>query len=309
MSITAGIFPPLVTPLGEDKRIDAGGFERLITHVLEGGADGIFVLGTTGEGPGLSHLHRKEVVRLACGKGTRPAPVLVGITNSSYDESVRLARYAAEEGADAVVVAPPPYYVAASNELIDFLTAIGRDCPLPVFLYNIPSHTHVPIDWPTVERAASIEGIVGYKDSSGDMVQFNKVRQATRGIKDFAMMIGPEELMAESLLMGGDGAIPGGANLFPAVYAHLFKACREKRLDDAMRLNSIIISISKRLYEIDNSNVRIIRIIKEALFQMGICQNYLSFPYGQLTRDQQAIVTDRLEEVRALIDAEPLLSA
>ena len=255
----------------------------------------------------MSEKRRMEVVRLASREATRGIPVLVGITDTSYDTSLRLARYAAEEGASAVVVAPPPYYVAGSDELLDYLEAIGRESPLPVFLYNIPSHTHVPITWHTAVAAASMEGIIGYKDSSGDMVQFNKVRQATKLLDNFTIMIGPEELMAESLLMGANGAIPGGANLFPSVYTALYRACCEKHIDDAMRIHDIIISISKYLYEIDNSNVRIIRIIKEALYQMGICQNYLSFPYRQLNAAQQSQVSERLEEINALTKAEGTL--
>ena len=64
----AGIFPPLVTPLTDRDALDVPAFERLIEHVLAGGVHGLFLLGTTGEGPSLSWRLKAEVVERGCGQ-------------------------------------------------------------------------------------------------------------------------------------------------------------------------------------------------------------------------------------------------
>ncbi len=136
-----GIIPPLVTPLEDRDKLDVAGFERLIHHVLAGGVHGIFVLGTTGEGPSLSHHLQREVVSKACQFVGGRVPLLVGITDPSFFESISLATHAAEEGATAVVLAPPYYFPAGQEELLEYLEELIPALPLPVMLYNMPAMT------------------------------------------------------------------------------------------------------------------------------------------------------------------------
>jgi 4-hydroxy-tetrahydrodipicolinate synthase len=117
------------------------GLERLIEHVLAGGVRGIFLLGTTGEAPSLSHRLRHELVQRACRIVNGRVPVLVGVTDTAFVESIALARRAAEAGAHAVVLSAPYYFRADQPELAEYLEHIVPQLALPVFLYNIPSHT------------------------------------------------------------------------------------------------------------------------------------------------------------------------
>jgi len=278
----SGIFPPLVTPLKPDHQLDVEGLENLIRHVMEGGVHGLFVLGTTGEGPGLSHAQRDEVVKRACHGVEEGVPVFVGITNSSYEESLRMSERAAAAGATAGVVAPPPYFTTQPEELLDYLSALVERSALPLFLYNIPGATKVMIDWRTAAAAAEISGIIGYKDSSGDMVHFHKVRRATAHLESFTLMVGPEELLAEALLFGADGGISGGANLFPRLYTQLYNACRRMDYDEILALHGSIIEISQNLYELNHSSVGYIKALKAVLAHFGICGNQVTVPFKAL---------------------------
>ena len=102
-----GIVPPLVTPLSGRDELDQPGLEKLVAHIVDGGVHGVFALGTTGEAPSLSYRVRRElidrVITLVAGR----VPVLVGITDTSFVESLALARHAAEAGAWGVVLATP----------------------------------------------------------------------------------------------------------------------------------------------------------------------------------------------------------
>src|SRR5438094_2542997 len=120
-----GVIPPLATPLLDRDRLHHAGLERLIEHVLGGGVHGLFVLGTTGEAPGLSHRLRCELVERACAQVAGRVPVLVGITDTSFVESVELAEFAADAGAAAVVLAAPYYFPAAQPELADYTERIA----------------------------------------------------------------------------------------------------------------------------------------------------------------------------------------
>src|SRR5208283_5161575 len=98
----SGIVPPLVTPLRDRDTLDVAGLERLVERVLDGGVSGLFILGTTGEGPSLSYRLRRELVERVCRQVKNRVPVLVGITDTAFIESVNVARHAANAGVSAV---------------------------------------------------------------------------------------------------------------------------------------------------------------------------------------------------------------
>src|SRR5436190_20672150 len=83
-----GIIPPMATPLRSRDELDAGGLERLIERILGGGVNGVFLLGTTGEGPSLGYRLRRELIDRACRQIRRRVPVLVGITDTAFVESI-----------------------------------------------------------------------------------------------------------------------------------------------------------------------------------------------------------------------------
>ena len=79
-----GIVPPLVTPLRARDELDVAGLEKLIEHILAGGVSGLFILGTTGEGPSLSYRLRREFIGRVCRQVNNRVPVLVGITDTAF---------------------------------------------------------------------------------------------------------------------------------------------------------------------------------------------------------------------------------
>jgi dihydrodipicolinate synthase/N-acetylneuraminate lyase len=219
-----GIIPPLVTPLKERDTLDAAGLERLIERLIAGGVAGLFVLGTTGEGPSLSYRLRREVIEVACRTAAGRVPVLAGITDTSFTESIALARYAAETGCHSVVAAPPYYFPAGQPELREYVEDLVQALPLPLFLYNMPGLTKVNFEADTLRAAMQLEKVIGIKDSSCDMIYFHKLLRLCRGRADWSLLVGPEELTAEAVLLGAHGGVNGGANVDPALYVSLYRA-------------------------------------------------------------------------------------
>ncbi|MBT7899306.1 MAG: dihydrodipicolinate synthase family protein, partial [Candidatus Marinimicrobia bacterium] len=124
-----GIIPPLVTPMTDDGHLDNYGLERLIEHVINGGVHGIFILGTTGEGPSLSYDLRRSMIAKTSVLMKKRVPLLVGITDTSIDESIDLANISKLNGANAVVVAPPYYFNMGQKEFIDYIKHLSNHCP------------------------------------------------------------------------------------------------------------------------------------------------------------------------------------
>jgi dihydrodipicolinate synthase/N-acetylneuraminate lyase len=292
-----GIIPPLVTPLLDRDRLDLDGLERLIEHILAGGVHGLFLLGTTGEAPSLSHRLRCEFVDRACELVGGRVPVLVGITDTSFVESVEMAEHAADAGARAVVLAPPYYFPAGQPELAEYVEQIADELPLPIYLYNMPSHTKLTFEPETIARAIAIPKIVGLKDSSGQMVYFHRVRQIAASRPDFAILIGPEELLGESVLLGGHGGVCGGANLAPRLYVDLFEAASRGELERVRELHAQVMRISSTIYAVGRYGSAYLKGLKCALSCLGICDDFLAEPFRRFETAERERIARHLRDL------------
>ena len=294
-----GIVPPMVTPLLDRDKLDAAGLERLVERALDGGVSGLFILGTTGEGPSLSYRLRRELVERVCRQVKNRVPVLVGITDTAFVESVNVARHAAAAGASAVVVAPPYYLPEAQPELREYLDHLVPELPLPLFLYNMPALTKVSFELETVRHAMDLPRIVGLKDSSGNLDYFKRAAGLLKHRPDWSLLIGPEELLLESISAGGLGGVSGGANLFPKLYVKLVQAARAGDLARARELQAQVLCVSNSLYHIGRHSSSIIKGIKCALACLGVCDDFMAEPFHRFRAEERALVESRLKEIEA----------
>ena len=290
-----GIVPPMVTPLLDRDQLDVAGLERLLEHILAGGVNGLFILGTTGEGPSLSYRLRRELIERVCRQVAGRVPVLVGITDTAFVESVQIARQAEVSGATALVLAPPYYLPEAQPELQEYLDHLVPELPLPLFLYNMPSLTKVSFELPTIQRALQDQRIIGFKDSSGDLSYFEEVAELIKARPDWSLLIGPEEKLLKSLQMGGDGGVSGGANLYPKLYVKVVTAYRAGDLAEAEAWQRAIQQVSDSFYRIGKYSSSIIKGIKCALACQGICDDFMAEPFHRFRPAEREVVQARLQ--------------
>ncbi|MFH1717452.1 MAG: dihydrodipicolinate synthase family protein [Planctomycetota bacterium] len=292
-----GIIPPIITPLLGRDSLDTAGLERLIEHILAGGVHGLFVLGSTGEAPSLSYRLRYELIERTCGQVAGRVPVLVGITDTSFTESVNTADKAKDAGAAAVVLAPPYYFPSGQAELLEYIEHMAPELPLPLFLYNMPSYTKAVFEPQTVRAAAQIDGIAGMKDSSGDMAYFHQLRSLLKDHPDFSLLVGREELMAEAILLGAHGCVPGGANLVPRLYVDLYDAARARDLATIEVLHNRVLEISTSVYRVGHYPSSYLKGLKCALSCMGICSDFLAEPFHRFRSTERDVIRRQLEKL------------
>ena len=292
-----GIIPPLVTPLLDRDTLDIAGLERLIEHILSGGVHGLFILGTTGEAPSLSYRLRYELIERVCGLVKSRVPVLVGITDTSFTESVNTALKAKDAGAQAVVLAPPYYFPAGQPELLEYIRHLTPELPLPLFLYNMPSLTKAVFEPQTVRAAAEISGIVGLKDSSGNMGYFHQLQFLLQDHPDFSLLMGHEELLAEAVLLGAYGGVSGGANIIPKLYVDLYDAARIQDLETMEALQKKVMQISTSIYGVGHFQSSYLKGLKCALSCMGICSDFLAEPFHRFRSVEHDVIRRHLEEL------------
>jgi 4-hydroxy-tetrahydrodipicolinate synthase len=295
-----GIVPPMITPLRGRDELDVAGLERLIEHILAGGVSGLFILGTSGEAPSLSYRLRRELVERVCRQVKGRVPVMVGITDTAFVESVNLARVAAEQGAAAVVTATPYYFPSGQPELVEHLQHLLADLPLPLLLYNMPSLTKVSFARDTVRWATDQPGIIGVKDSSGDMLYFHDLVEIARARADWSILVGPEQLLAETVLLGGHGGINGGANFKPRLYVDLYEAAVAHDVERMLELNHQVQEIARDIYQVGRHTSAVIKGIKCVLSLMGICDDYMAEPFHRFRATERSRVEAKARELGLL---------
>lgn len=286
MNAVKGIVPPVITPLIDEDTLDLDGLNKLVEHLISGGVHGLFILGTTGEGPSLSHSLRVELIQHVCKQVDDRLPVLVGITDASFEESIYISDKSKEFGAEAVVLAPPFYYQIDQNELYNYTNQLINEISLPVYLYDNPNLTKVSFGLEIVEKLISRSEVVGFKDSSGNMVNFQKLIRLTDRA-DISLLIGPEELLMEATVVGGNGGVPGGANIFPNLYVGLYEAVKNGKFNDALKFQDQIMELSEIVYSGSSyGSSSIINGIKSALKHLDICNDYISQPLKQASQEK-----------------------
>lgn len=288
-----GIIPPMITPLLSNDVLDIEGTERLVEHILAGGVHGLFLLGTTGEAQSLSYELKYDFVKRVCEQVAGRVPVLVGITDTSFDESVRLAEHSAGCGAAAVVAAAPYYFPPSQKELVDYYKALADAVPVPLYLYNMPSKVKVFLNADTVKELSTHPNIAGLKDSSGNICYFVNLLYQFEN-KDFSLFIGPEEAMSVCVLMGAQGGVSGGANLFPELFVKAYNAAEAKDMELVHKLQNRIMYLSNTLYNLFPSDASFVKAIKTSLEIKGICSGYLPFPFRKADEKEKELVKQTL---------------
>ncbi|MEM1442795.1 MAG: dihydrodipicolinate synthase family protein [Verrucomicrobiota bacterium] len=291
-----GIIPPMITPLKNHDTLDVDGLERLVHRMIDGGVHGIFALGTTGEAPSLSYRLRRELVQKTCEFAAGKVPVIVGITDTSLEESIRLAEDVADLGAAAVVTSAPFYFPAGQEELRDYLAALLSDLPLPLLLYNMPSLTKVSFESHVIDWALQQKTVIGLKDSSGDFIYLKRILEKVRGVRDdWSILVGPEELLSETLLAGGHGGVVGGANLLPRLYVDLYEATLSKDHERIRTLNEKVMKLSGLIYHVGQHGSRIIKGLKCSLALLNICNDFMASPFHRFHEPEREQIRQHLE--------------
>jgi 4-hydroxy-tetrahydrodipicolinate synthase len=212
----SGLWPPIATPFDGDGAVDHGRLAALAGGLIDEGARGLVLLGTTGEANSLSLVERHTLIDAVVDRGFDPKRLIVGSGACAYPEAVELTRHAASIGAAAVLLLPPFYYKPVSEDgLFAFVAeVIGRSgaAPPPVLLYHFPSLATVGWSFDLIRRLIdAFPGVVvGIKDSSGDEAHTARLIASFPG---FAVFPGSESSLLTMVQAGAAGFITTSGNV------------------------------------------------------------------------------------------------
>ncbi|WOI52361.1 4-hydroxy-tetrahydrodipicolinate synthase [Parvularcula sp. LCG005] len=277
-----GSFTALVTPF-KDGAVDFDAFDRLLERQLAGGTHGVVPAGTTGEGSTLTVEEQIAIIRRCVSVVAGRVPVIAGVGANDTPTALRLAKAAAEAGADGLLAATGYYNRPSQAGLIAHYTKLAEATDLPIVLYNVPARTASDISVDTMGVLAENPRIVALKDATSVLARV--ARQRLSCGSDFVQLSGEDCTAVGFNAMGGQGCISVTANVVPDLCAQMQSACLDGRWDEAVALQDRLTPLHDALFADTSPGP-----VKYALSCLGLIANELRLPLVPASDEARAAV-------------------
>lgn len=212
-----GTLAASLTPLTADGTdIDADSIREIVDLFVNAGLAGVLAMGTSGEGMLLKPDERIRAADEFVAASKDRLNVIVHAGAQSTSDTVRLARHAAEIGADGVAVIAPPYFRLDDIALLAHLRAAAAACaPTPFYLYQFTEVSGYPIPVRVIEQLREhAPNFVGLKVSDGPWERFEPYL-----LEGLDVFVGKEVLISQAMQAGAAGAVSALAAAFPELVA------------------------------------------------------------------------------------------
>lgn len=270
-----GSMVALVTPMKDDK-VDTHQLRQLVEFHIEMGTHGLVAAGTTGEAGTLSHEEILLVIKTVIDQTKERVPVIAGTAMNATKDCIVLTRQAMEYGAHAALIMTPAYIKPTQEGLYQHYSAIAKEVPMPVILYNVPGRTACDMLPETVARLAKISNIVGIKEATGQMTRLQQILRLSEGTID--VYSGDDLTGAQWMLAGAKGVISVTANIAAKLMAKLSDLATDGDHAACLKLQDQLMPLHELLF-VESNPIP----VKWALSKMGLIGGDLRLPLTPLS--------------------------
>jgi N-acetylneuraminate lyase len=241
----SGLIAATFTPMHDDGTLNLAMAKSIVDHLIAAGVNGLYVCGSTGEGPLLTTEERKATAKAYVDAAARRLPVIVQVGHSSIVEARQLAAHAQEIGADATSGVAPYYFKPGSVKiLVDCLAEIAGGAPkLPFYYYHIPELSGVNVDTVELLRQVSAKSpnFAGIKYTAPMMDEYQTLLAAENG--RFCILFGRDEMLLSGLASGAPGAVGSTYNFAAPLYRKVMTAFERGDVKEARRLQGLAVEM------------------------------------------------------------------
>jgi 4-hydroxy-tetrahydrodipicolinate synthase len=292
MANLQGALTALVTPFGNDDRVDVKALAKIVDRQLQNGIDGLVPCGTTGETPTLSESEQELVVRTVIETVRGRVPVIAGTGSNSTKGAIESTKRAKSWGIDAALVVTPYYNKPTQEGLFQHYKAVWEEVGLPIVAYNVPGRTAADLMPETIGRLVEIGAIAGVKDATASMQRAVETLAAA-GDRPFALLSGDDFTILPFIACGGKGVISVVSNIAPGDTARLVKESAAGNWSAARPLNTRIVALTKLLFSTSSPIP-----IKAAMGLCGWCSPHVRLPLVRADEKLTQAMKSALEAYR-----------
>lgn len=286
-----GVVVPTVTPLNSNFQLDEAAVEKLFQHFYASNVEP-FILGTTGEAASIATSIKKQFIKKAASIKQQNSLLYVGISANCFDESIDLAHYSADAGADVLVATIPSYYALTETQTKTYFETLANKSPLPIIIYNIPATTHVslPLDW--LDALSYHPNIVAAKDSERSDERLEQSIALWKDRQDFSHFVGWAARSAKALLLGSDGIIPSTGNVVASIYKTLVEAVAKGDEATAYAMQQLSDDIGA-IYQGGKTLGESLWALKVLMQSKGLCEPYVMPPLQGMSEVEQKSLLEK----------------
>ena len=289
--VFSGLLVALATPFLPDQSLDLPAFRRLVHHVVEGGADGLVVLGSTGEAATILEREREALIT-ACLEEAGQAKVVVGTGSNATPQAAQWSRRAQQLGAAGALVVTPYYNKPTPAGLVAHFSACAEAAPgLPIIVYNVPGRTGLNLSPSTLAQLWDNPQVVAVKESSGNLAQIGEIARTLPPGK--ALLAGDDNLALASLAVGACGLVSVLGNVWPRETKHMVDLALAGSRTEAAALNARLLPLMDALF-LESNPIP----LKAALQQLGLCGDMLRLPLVAASETTRRRLADALTPAR-----------
>ncbi|MDO5101429.1 MAG: 4-hydroxy-tetrahydrodipicolinate synthase [Lautropia sp.] len=286
-----GSMVAVVSPMKAGGELDLDTYRQLIDWHIQSGTSAIVSVGTTGESPTVSVEEHCELIKVAVEQARGRVPIVAGTGANATREAIDLTRHAKALGADATLQVAPYYNKPSQEGLFQHFSAVAKEGGLPVILYNVPGRTVADISNDTVLRLASVPGIIGLKDATGDVGRGAALLAQLPD--DFGVYSGNDDSALALMSVGSHGVISVTANVAPAEMAKMCEAALAGDFVTARAINRQLMPLHTGLFCEPNPVP-----VKWALAKMGRIQSAaVRLPLAPLSPAAESLVMKAMQTV------------
>lgn len=287
-----GLGVAMVTPFDAKGNIDFNAVSRVFEYLVNGSADYVVVLGTTGESAVLNSEEKDELVRYVVKQNSGRVPIVVGIGGNDTATVINSIKHFNFQGIEAVLSVTPYYNKPTQKGLELHYKAIAAACRLPIILYNVPGRTGINLTAETtLSLAHDVPNIVAIKEASGNLVQQTIILRDRPN--NFLVISGDDALTLPQLSLGFDGVISVVGNALPKEFSTMVKLGLAGNFTHARTIHSKLIDFINTLFVEGNPGG-----IKAALNILGLIGNNLRLPLATVSDYTYDKLARQLEEIK-----------
>ena len=242
-----GIIPALITPLNEDgKTVNERSARALTEFLLKQGADGFYVLGSTGEGLVLDETERMRMLEITVDQVDGRKPVVCHTASMNFREAVRLSKHAEKVGAAAISAIPPLFFHYTDEDIYSYYKSLAGSTDLSFIMYNHPS-ANGGMRAEAVAKLFKIDNITGVKWTVNNYYELMRLKDLTHG--EMNIINGPDEMLIAGLAAGADAGIGTTYNVMLPQFLEIYSCFKQGNMDQAraiqLQVNRVITCMLK----------------------------------------------------------------
>lgn len=287
-----GLGIAVVTPFTQSGAVDYHALERLVKYQLEGGADFLCILATTGETPCLSCDEKDAITSLVKDVNQGRVPILKYCGGNNTAAVIAEMQSTDWSGIDGILSICPYYNKPSQEGLYQHFKAISQASPLPIVMYNVPGRTGVNMSAETTLRLAwECENIVGIKEASGSL---EHVDEMIKGKPErFDVISGDDALTFSMIASGAAGVISVIGNALPKEFSRMIRLEFQGEYEPARKIHHMFTELYSLLF-VDGNPAG----VKALLSDMGLIENVLRLPLVPTTIKTKEKMAAILKEIR-----------